>query len=149
MRCGRRLRLVLLLTVYIVTTGRTWAQVEPGITVESVAKYFEAEKAGLQAGDVLLSWSRGDAKGEIKSPFDLSAIEIEQAPRGSVTFEGLRGAERETWVMGPDDWGIKARPDLPPDLLSIYLEGQELAKAGRSEERRVGKECRSRWSPYH
>ena len=22
-------------------------------------------------------------------------------------------------------------------------------KDGRSEERRVGKECRSRWSPYH
>ena len=25
----------------------------------------------------------------------------------------------------------------------------EAAKANRSEERRVGKECRSRWSPYH
>src|SRR5258706_3445819 len=25
----------------------------------------------------------------------------------------------------------------------------ELATGGRSEERRVGKECRSRWSPYH
>ena len=24
-----------------------------------------------------------------------------------------------------------------------------LNKVGRSEERRVGKECRSRWSPYH
>src|SRR3712207_8478390 len=24
-----------------------------------------------------------------------------------------------------------------------------LLKRGRSEERRVGKECRSRWSPYH
>ena len=24
-----------------------------------------------------------------------------------------------------------------------------LAEMGRSEERRVGKECRSRWSPYH
>ena len=24
-----------------------------------------------------------------------------------------------------------------------------LAERGRSEERRVGKECRSRWSPYH
>src|SRR5256884_9231939 len=24
-----------------------------------------------------------------------------------------------------------------------------LAKCARSEERRVGKECRSRWSPYH
>ena len=28
--------------------------------------------------------------------------------------------------------------------------GAEWQKAnGRSEERRVGKECRSRWSPYH
>ena len=26
--------------------------------------------------------------------------------------------------------------------------GQEIFE-GRSEERRVGKECRSRWSPYH
>ena len=25
----------------------------------------------------------------------------------------------------------------------------EKGKGGRSEERRVGKECRSRWSPYH
>ena len=26
---------------------------------------------------------------------------------------------------------------------------EQLKKMGRSEERRVGKECRSRWSPYH
>src|SRR3712207_8288726 len=30
------------------------------------------------------------------------------------------------------------------DLLAPYLKGGK-----RSEERRVGKECRSRWSPYH
>ena len=30
------------------------------------------------------------------------------------------------------------------DSFSEYLK-----KAGRSEERRVGKECRSRWSAYH
>src|ERR1039457_6509945 len=29
-----------------------------------------------------------------------------------------------------------------------YL-GATVKKKGRSEERRVGKECRSRWSPYH
>src|SRR6266487_4945720 len=31
------------------------------------------------------------------------------------------------------------------------MEGQSdrIDGAGRSEERRVGKECRSRWSPYH
>src|SRR2546430_4374428 len=28
-------------------------------------------------------------------------------------------------------------------------EGSRLDGGGRSEERRVGKECRSRWSPYH
>src|SRR5256712_9424086 len=28
-------------------------------------------------------------------------------------------------------------------------EGERLGGAVRSEERRVGKECRSRWSPYH
>ena len=32
----------------------------------------------------------------------------------------------------------------------IYAEGENRPKiAERSEERRVGKECRSRWSPYH
>ena len=33
-----------------------------------------------------------------------------------------------------------------------YLNRKEIAKyfgVARSEERRVGKECRSRWSPYH
>ena len=32
-----------------------------------------------------------------------------------------------------------------PDVEKLF----ELWQAARSEERRVGKECRSRWSPYH
>ena len=31
----------------------------------------------------------------------------------------------------------------------VILAAEADAKTGRSEERRVGKECRSRWSPYH
>src|SRR3989454_2883581 len=34
-------------------------------------------------------------------------------------------------------------------LLAVDLRGTVLASWKRSEERRVGKECRSRWSPYH
>ena len=36
-------------------------------------------------------------------------------------------------------------------LIVGYIFGQlaEKIKLPRSEERRVGKECRSRWSPYH
>ena len=30
-----------------------------------------------------------------------------------------------------------------------YDRDGKIIKYGRSEERRVGKECRSRWSPYH
>ena len=42
--------------------------------------------------------------------------------------------------------------------LALFLYGMDVMGAGlekvsggklRSEERRVGKECRSRWSPYH
>ena len=35
----------------------------------------------------------------------------------------------------------------PDNIISVY-ETSDIRK-GRSEERRVGKECRSRWSPYH
>ena len=35
----------------------------------------------------------------------------------------------------------------PQDLAGDYASIAEII--GRSEERRVGKECRSRWSPYH
>ena len=37
---------------------------------------------------------------------------------------------------------------LLTDLFGANLSGAVLQSA-RSEERRVGKECRSRWSPYH
>ena len=35
------------------------------------------------------------------------------------------------------------------ELKGIKMTVRSLAYASRSEERRVGKECRSRWSPYH
>ena len=32
---------------------------------------------------------------------------------------------------------------------TVDSNGKQLTATTRSEERRVGKECRSRWSPYH
>ena len=37
--------------------------------------------------------------------------------------------------------------DAVKAILALLLGANYLS--GRSEERRVGKECRSRWSPYH
>ena len=47
--------------------------------------------------------------------------------------------------------GIKDNPDKKNDLMVVAADAMCNAAAvyTRSEERRVGKECRSRWSPYH
>src|SRR5256885_15221255 len=42
---------------------------------------------------------------------------------------------------------VKALSDAP--AFGIWLPIELLCGQIRSEERRVGKECRSRWSPYH
>ena len=42
-----------------------------------------------------------------------------------------------------------AKAALPKSVFEVDVPNHELLKAERSEERRVGKECRSRWSPYH
>src|SRR3989449_11728414 len=46
---------------------------------------------------------------------------------------------------------IEALRNRTADLAFVHPVGYVLAsrEAKRSEERRVGKECRSRWSPYH
>src|SRR5215472_677289 len=103
------------------------ADIQAGVVVEKITRNSEGEKAGLQEGDILLGWSRGDSKGEIQSPFDLTAIEIEQAPLGGVKLEGRRGGESMAWSLGVTPWQISARPNFPSDLLSSYREAQELA----------------------
>ena len=62
--------------------------------------------------------------------------------------------------MGYDGYGVKKIVDnktleeitnshcIIEELIDIKKEISVMV-ASRSEERRVGKECRSRWSPYH
>ena len=77
---------------------------------------------------------------------------------GAMAVHGTRRAESVSW----DYEGLlqllsslaRERSGLP--VLRCYwyeatVDGRRTAEqdAQRSEERRVGKECRSRWSPYH
>ena len=47
--------------------------------------------------------------------------------------------------------GVKFNPDgtLDRGAMLTIMNPDDKAGLERSEERRVGKECRSRWSPYH
>src|SRR2546425_420330 len=63
---------------------------------------------------------------------------------------------REGGVVVNAAIGVSARVELKLGGPRIRLVAEDLGEAlecansgGRSEERRVGKECRSRWSPYH
>src|SRR2546430_8609117 len=60
----------------------------------------------------------------------------------------LGGETLETLYLGGGTPSL-----LPPDaisaLLTSLLDVFRATSSSRSEERRVGKECRSRWSPYH
>ena len=59
-------------------------------------------------------------------------------PRSSLTVFGTFGEQLTKEIMHLDDlgdWELNQK--------------QRIEKMARSEERRVGKECRSRWSPYH
>src|SRR5258707_15226451 len=49
-----------------------------------------------------------------------------------------------SWNVAPTDPLPVVRYDAKDRQRSL-----EVMRWGRSEERRVGKECRSRWSPYH
>src|SRR2546421_3412862 len=47
------------------------------------------------------------------------------------------------------DWADQQHVGCLYDVASGQQEAFSLESSARSEERRVGKECRSRWSPYH
>jgi CHAT domain-containing protein/tetratricopeptide (TPR) repeat protein len=108
-------------------------EIGAGVVVGKVAPYSEAEKAGIKEGDVLLSWSRGDSKGVIHSPFDVTGIFVEEAPLGLVKLEGLRGTEKQIWSLVQSDWGLTTRPNFSGRLLSDFREGEELAKGGKND----------------
>src|SRR5256886_17636505 len=84
----------------------------------------------------LLSWQAGDVR-ELDDPAD-----YDQAIRAAGLYRKLGEPFHEGRVL------LRAgTARLLPDSAG---EGERLLrKAHRSEERRVGKECRSRWSPYH
>jgi CHAT domain-containing protein/Tfp pilus assembly protein PilF len=140
---GRRSARIALSVLACLLPGSAWAQpeisksqhfVKSGLIVESLVKGEEGERAGIRRGDILLTWSRGSARGDLDSPFRLFYLANEQASRGPVTIAGIRGSAKKVWIVGADDWGIGARPNFQDGLLSLYEQGLQLAKEKRLDD---------------
>src|SRR5256886_11189750 len=87
---------------------------------------------------------------------DIGAEVVRRAGRsmifgGTATVERYKGDPR-VQVHGPGFSKILLGDDMVDhwqDYIGVIADSVFLNSGRRSEERRVGKECRSRWSPYH
>src|SRR5258707_8177824 len=70
---------------------------------------------------------------------------------GELATLGIKVAPSTIWEILKTN-GTEPAPERDRQTWAAFLRSQAraiLAADLRSEERRVGKECRSRWSPYH
>jgi len=104
---------------------------------------FETER------DRRMLWRIGLTPEQIERLTQTAQTEIKELHRALSYFEDLKISKGIEKV--PD--GFTHKPVfLIRNLLRLlpaYYVAQAIGKVDRSEERRVGKECRSRWSPYH
>src|SRR5229473_6196043 len=82
----------------------------------------------------------------------LNFLYLRRKNRRSFFFQAGDGI-RDKLVTGVQTCALPISREQPVDLgllRQVHVAGErEPLALGRSEERRVGKECRSRWSPYH
>ena len=121
---------------YAAGVGKTYAMLEA------------ARQVKAQGVDVVIGYIEPHAR-----PQTMALTEgLVSLPVRTVTYKGLSLKELDL------DQALKRRPQLilVDELAHTNAPGsrhlkryQDVEELLRSEERRVGKECRSRWSPYH
>ena len=70
--------------------------------------------------------------------------EVVMTPMGKKTVRWIKPEDLNERMSSSRNILAKDRFDQP-----VFLFENDFALRRESEERRVGKECRSRWSPYH
>src|SRR3989449_9398798 len=133
---------------------------------------FIGEKWGDEAiGQILQASVSGGVEGSFKRTLGVTLDDLMSQWRDAVQTTYLpqladhyraRRIAQPLLTQKRSEGTLHLAPALTPDgrqiayfseknsfFVDLYLADAETGKVLRSEERRVGKECRSRWSPYH
>src|SRR2546430_3527099 len=78
---------------------------------------------------------------------DVCSSDLRELAQAIVAALPASGLVESAEIAGPGFINFRLRKSTQLAVITDILAQGE--RYGRSEERRVGKECRSRWSPYH
>src|SRR2546430_16850570 len=121
------------------TADLTWLLLAPGRAIRNRQnKHLPAEWVDVPTHCVLVDTPDGKLLWDTSCPRDW---ETRWAPTGLQDFFPYEKVSDDEYL----DSRLKQIGVAPGDIDYVVLSHLHF----RSEERRVGKECRSRWSPYH
>src|SRR5262245_30555534 len=83
-----------------------------GLVVAEATAGGAAARAGIQPGDVLLSWEQRGRRGGFTDPFDVADVEAEEAPRGPIVLRGSRGTAPQAWTLTAGEWKLTPQATL-------------------------------------
>ena len=113
----------------------------------------------MSAGRILVVDDEADIRKTVSFTLSKAGYDIVEAEDGEAAMNKIREGDNPLMVdtiicdmQMPKVNGMESiaffRQQFP-SVPVIVLTGNPEIQGARSEERRVGKECRSRWSPYH
>jgi CHAT domain-containing protein/tetratricopeptide (TPR) repeat protein len=104
-----------------------------GVVVETVAVGSSARQAGIQPGDAIVAWTADESlrasTSPLRSSFEITDLEIQQAPKRQLFLKGSRSGVAIDWTLQPGILGLTVRPVMPTELLDLYTAGDTLVKA--------------------
>ena len=129
-----------------------WDRWLEGVVVDGRRLRLRLRLGASRAGDRSLSYSVWE--GEAARPGEATPLLVRRVLWDQAADQARRVAYSRSLGTGyewPDADLLGLWPDLSLDSAPLGPEAAArlLPARSRSEERRVGKECRSRWSPYH
>src|ERR1035437_1452821 len=113
-----------------------------GRTFDEYSRMFDLRFTWLKNASIL------DMGGGVSS-FTPEACELGLNVKSCDRIYGFTPEELEAKCRADLEGMLEKLPAVRKNYLWDLYKDEEGLRSYRSEERRVGKECRSRWSPYH